>query len=213
VVRSISTMLKIFLFIIVFSFFLFANRKEVLVQRVFVSYPVEVPVSVDNDIYHKVLNRTEINEEISKNYSHYLNIYKEITGNEFMADVLLKKSIEKEIPVNIAFAIASCESNFKQYAINKNTNGSYDYGILQINSYTFPNADHYNIEENVELGLSYYYDIYKTTGSIEVSLVFYNAGPYRSSIPYISLLYAGRILTKEREFDKIFNENRIKIGE
>ncbi len=35
---------------------------------------------------------------------------------------------------NILWAIAKIESNFNPKAINKNKNGTYDYGIMQINS-------------------------------------------------------------------------------
>ncbi|MDW7973432.1 MAG: lytic transglycosylase domain-containing protein [Thermodesulfovibrio sp.] len=35
---------------------------------------------------------------------------------------------------NILWAIAKVESNFNPFAINKNTNGTFDIGIMQINS-------------------------------------------------------------------------------
>jgi soluble lytic murein transglycosylase-like protein len=38
------------------------------------------------------------------------------------------------ISPTLLWSIAKEESSFNPYAINKNTNGSYDYGVMQINS-------------------------------------------------------------------------------
>ncbi|CBL43660.1 Transglycosylase SLT domain protein [gamma proteobacterium HdN1] len=41
------------------------------------------------------------------------------------------------VPQPLLYAIARVESNFNQSAVNRNTNGSTDYGIMQINSRWF----------------------------------------------------------------------------
>lgn len=41
---------------------------------------------------------------------------------------------EYKIPAELLWAIAKTESRFNANAINKNTNGSSDYGLMQINS-------------------------------------------------------------------------------
>jgi hypothetical protein len=40
-----------------------------------------------------------------------------------------------DIPSNILRAIAEVESSFDAYAVNHNKDGSYDYGLMQINSW------------------------------------------------------------------------------
>ncbi|MEO0282084.1 MAG: lytic transglycosylase domain-containing protein, partial [candidate division WOR-3 bacterium] len=44
----------------------------------------------------------------------------------------------------ILYAIAKVESNFNHTAINKNKNGTYDYGVMQINSRWYKALGHYN---------------------------------------------------------------------
>lgn len=43
-----------------------------------------------------------------------------------------------DIHPNLLWAIAKAESNFNPHALNKNTNGSYDIGIMQINTQWIP---------------------------------------------------------------------------
>ncbi|HOL44407.1 MAG TPA: lytic transglycosylase domain-containing protein [Methanothrix sp.] len=43
-----------------------------------------------------------------------------------------------DIPPVLLWAIASHESGFNPYAVNRNINGSYDYGLMQINSGWYP---------------------------------------------------------------------------
>ncbi len=38
------------------------------------------------------------------------------------------------VPVHLLFAVAFTESSFRPHSLNKNKNGSHDYGLMQINS-------------------------------------------------------------------------------
>lgn len=52
---------------------------------------------------------------------------------------------------NILWAIAKVESNFNPYAINRNANGSYDIGIMQINSSWIPVLKRYGLSDVKQL--------------------------------------------------------------
>jgi len=65
------------------------------------------------------------------------------------------------VDVRLLKAIAKVESNFDQGAINRNKNGSYDVGIMQINSSWLPTLSKFGVTEeglsrdaclNVEVG-------------------------------------------------------------
>lgn len=43
-------------------------------------------------------------------------------------------SAKNEVPVKLLFAVAFTESSFKPNSLNKNKNGTRDYGLMQINS-------------------------------------------------------------------------------
>lgn len=51
------------------------------------------------------------------------------------------------IPVNVLKAVAKTESNFNPNAKNRNTNGTYDIGMMQINSAWLPKLESYGVTE------------------------------------------------------------------
>lgn len=52
---------------------------------------------------------------------------------------------------NILWAIAKVESNFNPFALNKNTNGTYDVGIMQINSSWLPTLRKHGLKSDSDL--------------------------------------------------------------
>lgn len=53
-----------------------------------------------------------------------------------------------QIHPNLLWGIARVESNFNPYAINKNSNGTYDIGIMQINSSWIPVLKSYGLKNS-----------------------------------------------------------------
>lgn len=51
------------------------------------------------------------------------------------------------IPIDVLKAVAKTESNFNPKAVNKNTNGSYDIGMMQINSVWLPKLEAFGVTE------------------------------------------------------------------
>jgi len=52
------------------------------------------------------------------------------------------------VNVHLLYAIAKTESNLNPVAINRNKNGSYDIGLMQINSSWLPLLKKYGVEEH-----------------------------------------------------------------
>ncbi|MFC7518869.1 lytic transglycosylase domain-containing protein [Herbaspirillum sp. GCM10030257] len=96
----------------------------------------------------------------------------------------------------LLYAIAKTESSLNPAAINRNKNGSYDIGLMQINSSWFPTLRKYGLEEK---------QLYDPCTSIHVGAWIlsqnmqrlgnsWNAvGAYNSSKPDLRLKYALKI--------------------
>lgn len=94
-------------------------------------------------------------------------------------------SEKNEVPVNLLFAVAFTESSFKANSLNKNKNGSHDYGLMQINSIWAKDAKRhgFNWEKikkdpctNVMFGSYILKQNKKRLGSWSKAIGAYNAG-------------------------------------
>ena len=64
------------------------------------------------------------------------------------ADCFDAAASRHEVPSELLRAIACVESNFDHHAYNDNRNGSYDIGIMQINSIWLPELSRFDIVED-----------------------------------------------------------------
>ena len=166
-------------------------------------------------VYDEFLTRERINDTITEhNYFYILAYYTEQTGSRNIAEAILDTALEKQVPVNIAFALSFVESSFDPDALNEsNRNGTVDRGLFQLNSATFrdSNIDFFNPYESAEAGLTYLLGKYERYGSWESAIVMYNAG-VEANLSNRSLTYLTRILEKERFFDEGYNTFRRDIN-
>jgi soluble lytic murein transglycosylase-like protein len=96
----------------------------------------------------------------------------------------------------LLYAIAKTESSLNPKAVNRNKNGSYDIGLMQINSSWFPTLRRYGVDEQ---------QLYEPCTSIHVGawILAQNmqrmgnswdaVGAYNSTKPDIRLNYARRV--------------------
>lgn len=106
-----------------------------------------------------------------------------------------------KIDKSILVAIASVESNLNPRAINQNTNGSYDYGIMQINDQWLPKLASYgigrhNIYEpcvNIHVGAYILASNFASNGINWQSIAMYNVGRPKSH----ALIERGRNYVKK----------------
>lgn len=61
------------------------------------------------------------------------------------ADCFETAAERHQVPADLLRAIACVESNFNAYAVNRNRNGSVDYGVMQINSSWLPELSKFGI--------------------------------------------------------------------
>lgn len=111
---------------------------------------------------------------------------------EKYVSVVIQEAANYGIPLDIAIRLVYEESRWKEKAINRNDNGTFDYGLMQLNSRYF---DIYPWQVNVQKGLAHLAALYKQTGTWRQALVSYNAGLNGGkNPPQRSVRYADRIV-------------------
>jgi len=140
-----------------------------------------------------------------KEYSEYKNKYPRLTEEIF---VYANKYANKcNIPLYILIGVIHNESWFTPNAIGYNTNGSKDYGIMQLNSFylkEFKNYfndgedfDVFNIGDSIKIGCKILESHYNNTKDWYLALCSYNCGignVKRNRIPEKTKAYAKRIV-------------------
>ncbi|MGQ9615615.1 MAG: lytic transglycosylase domain-containing protein [Spirochaetota bacterium] len=155
------------------------------------------------------LLREEINTAISRKMNqgktdHIVEIYTGITGNPELVKMIIEYALSYDIPVSLLFSIIYVESSFNPEAVNRNANGTYDYGLMALNSRTFSNYTREQLidpEINLKLGCEYLVKLkkrYKTWGE---AVIHYNGLYARGAGSYLV-----RVMEMERELEKLYNE-------
>lgn len=165
-------------------------------------------------VYDEFLTRKKINDIIDgEDYFFILGFYTQITGNREISQAIIDTSLEEEVPVNLAFAIAFVESSFEPEAKNEsNNNNTIDRGLFQLNSATFGNSvDYFDVSDNTETALEYLVSKREKYESWESAIVMYNAG-VESNLSNKSMTYLSRTLQQERKLDERFNTFRRSIN-
>jgi len=89
---------------------------------------------------------------------------------------------EYGVPASLALAVAQVESNFNPNAVSPtNTNGTTDYGVMQINSANVSSlglTDPLDPQQNIDAGVSMLAQLYNQYGGDTTQVLWaYNAGP------------------------------------
>jgi soluble lytic murein transglycosylase-like protein len=167
------------------------------------------PVTVTEVLYKPYLQREEINHAIKEKITRELvtapfYIYDDIAGDPGLARRITEFALEYNIPVCLLFSVIYVESSFDPEAVNKNRNGTYDYGLMSLNSRTFQTYTRdelFNVDTNIRLGCEYLVMLRKRYGSWGEAVIHYN-GLYTKGAG----TYMVRVMEKEREFEKLFND-------
>jgi soluble lytic murein transglycosylase-like protein len=181
------------------NMYLNLNEKEVTINQ---SKVTEVK-------YKPYLQREEINAVIKLmtdqgENEQVLAIYSRIVGDTELAHTIIGYALRYDIPISLLFGIISVESEFNPHALNKNPNGSYDYGLMSLNSNTFKSyakKQLYEIDTNLELGCKFLLVLKKRYRTWGEAVIHYN-GLYSKGAGS----YMVKVLEREREYERLFNE-------
>ena len=106
------------------------------------------------------------------------------------------------LPVSLIKAVAYTESGFNPQAIDYDSNGTYDYGVMQINTAWYPVIKRYwnNLADpcyNIMVGSWILYRCVKRFGNVKKGLACYNSG---SPDVNADKSYVYKVLAYERKF-------------
>jgi soluble lytic murein transglycosylase-like protein len=160
--------------------------------------------------YKPYLQREQINREIKETVKQgrseeLLGVYTRIVDDAALAEKITDFALRYDIPVSLLFGVVSVESNFDDRAINKNPNGTYDYGLMSLNSNTFKgytDEQLYDIDTNLKLGCEYLIMLKRKYATWGEAVIHYN-GLYTKGAGS----YMVRVLERERDYERIFNES------
>lgn len=145
----------------------------------------------------------EVNKYIIDDLNYFITKYaiKENIDKK-KAKLLITLSLKYEVPINTTFSIAYNESRYKEKAISKlNKNGSYDYGIMQLNSYSFPDVKKLlPIDKNITNGLSYLKECYVKSGSWDLAYIEYGCGAIKN-FDRVDKEHLAKAIAKTKELD------------
>lgn len=136
--------------------------------------------------------------------------YSRVVNSREIAQAILNAADENNIPLALAFALAHTESNFKTTALHKNTNGSIDRGLFQLNNESFPRleeSDFYDPKISAKYGLAHLKFCLSSAGNEIAALAMYNAGANKvrkNNTPQITLDYISRIQNYRKELEDNF---------
>lgn len=166
----------------------------------------KLPSSIEEKFQNDTINSYYRN---SATKTKVVDFFAALTRSRPVALAILDNAASHGVPAGLAFAIAYEESRFDPKACNKNPN-SVDRGLFQLNSTTFPDlneAQVYDPAYNAKQGVAYFKHVLEVSGNEVSALAMYNAGRTRVSqkgAPMTTLEYISRILTYERNIDRLF---------
>ena len=115
---------------------------------------------------------------------------------------IIKESKAMGVEPAIMLSIAKTESGFRQNV--KASSGN--VGVFQLFPATAKRMGYnaYNLDENIKAGITYYKNMYKTFGSMELAVAAYNSGPdaikrYKA-VPPNSRAFVNRIMADYNYF-------------
>jgi len=128
---------------------------------------------------------TELTEEVRKiveggGTQDVLDFFTYYTNNVHVSSSIVQESINQQVPITSAFALAWGESRFRTQLTNTNGGHSTDWGLFQLNDghrQSWTREDFFDVEKNTKEGIGYFaYSLRTFDGDLTLSIAGYNKG-------------------------------------
>ena len=117
---------------------------------------------------------------------------------EEIKQIIIKQAKSMDVEPAIMLSIAKAESGFDQTL--KSSGGH--IGVFQLSNSIAKHMglDPYNLEDNIKGGITYYKNMYKMFGSMELAVAAFNAGPVaikssNNTVPEYSKMFVSKIMS------------------
>jgi hypothetical protein len=169
----------------------------------------------------KHLTKLDVNYKVKRiqDFNELVQFYSRYTKNDEIAKIVIEESLDLNVPVNIAFALAWRESQFNPRAVSlPNRGGTRDWGLFQLNDghrKNWTRADFFDIRKNTRSALAFLKLCIKEMGDLELALAAYNAGIHgvrTRGVPTATKKYVNAILSFEKKLDLEFTLFYLKKG-
>jgi len=159
----------------------------------------EIPPTIERSISH-LDEPKDIPHELLELLS-YKAILRDFNPNPEHMQIIIDEAKRRRIEPSLVLSIVAQESSFRYNAINRNRNGTNDYGYFQLNN-RWHDQHRSNIEKHIETGLDHLkWCIDTENGNITRALIRYNTGNPNNSY---GQRYASTILRIKRDIDSQF---------
>jgi hypothetical protein len=120
----------------------------------------------------------DINAYYQDNRSQTIAFFNTVTNNDAITNTIISKCVKYNVAITTAMAIAMVESNFTPRATNRNTNGTVDRGLFQLNSFrNWKESRYFDIEANSEEAISHMSNLKFRYNNDEMNMALaYNSG-------------------------------------
>ena len=134
---------------------------------------------------------------------------------ETLVYLIISIALELGVPPSFALAVALTENpELNPRAVSRvNENGSVDRGVMQLNSYVYPNIEWHNAEVNIRLGILHIRRLMNVCHTYWAVAVAYNCGLSRlHNPPELSIIYANEVMRKTNELHNGYFNTVIRGG-
>ena len=167
----------------------------------------------------KRLSKLDVNYKVRRlqKFGELVEFYSRYTNNREIARVIIEESLEQNVAINIAFALAWRESQFNPRAVSPpNRGGSTDWGLFQLNDghrQNWTRSEFFNIRKNAHSALVFLKYCMREMGDTKLALAAYNRGIWgvrRRGVPPVTKRYVQSIISYKKKLDLDFTLYSLK---
>lgn len=182
------------------------NRIPVIRNIAGIEREVEIKeVQIEQNIWKEIEKNLEFIDkgapvEIQSDLQRYSEALSEYNPNLEHMQIMIDEARKRGIEPSLVLALVAQESSFRESVVNRNRNGTYDYGYFQLNN-RWHEQHKGNVPSHIKTALDHLKWCFQTeNGDVVRALSRYNTG--RPDLP-IGERYAQRVLSKQSSINAV----------